>query len=64
VFGRGVFLKGKNCDSIVIVVPLQVSKFYRVLKKLTISWRSGGMAFKKFRGGHVIDRTVNCLSEK
>jgi hypothetical protein len=35
VFGRGVFLKGKNFHSIVIVVPLQVSKSYRVLKKLT-----------------------------
>jgi hypothetical protein len=35
MFGRGVFLKGKNFDSIVIVVPLHVSKFYRVLKKLT-----------------------------
>jgi hypothetical protein len=35
VFGRGVFLKGESFDSIVIVVPLHVSKFYRVLKKLT-----------------------------
>jgi hypothetical protein len=35
MFGRGVFLKGKNFHSIVIVVPLHVSKFYRVLKKLT-----------------------------
>jgi hypothetical protein len=35
MFGRGVFLKGKNFDSIVIVVPLHVSKFYRVLKKST-----------------------------
>jgi hypothetical protein len=33
-FSRGVFLKGKNFHSIVIVVPLHVSKFYRVLKKL------------------------------
>jgi hypothetical protein len=35
MFGRGVFLKGKNFRSIVIVVPLHVSTFYRVLKKLT-----------------------------
>jgi hypothetical protein len=35
MFGRGVFLKGKNFHSIVIVVPLHVSKLYRVLKKLT-----------------------------
>jgi hypothetical protein len=35
MFGGGVFLKGKNSHSIVIVVPLHVSKFYRVLKKLT-----------------------------
>jgi hypothetical protein len=35
MFGQGVFLKGKNFDSIVIVVPLHVAKFYRVLKKLT-----------------------------
>jgi hypothetical protein len=35
MFGRGVFLKGKSFHSIVIVVPLHVSKFYRVLKKLT-----------------------------
>jgi hypothetical protein len=35
MFGRGVFLKDKNFHSIVIVVPLHVSKFYRVLKKLT-----------------------------
>jgi hypothetical protein len=34
MFGRGVFLKGKNFHSIVIVVPLHVLKFYRVLKKL------------------------------
>jgi hypothetical protein len=27
-------LKGKNFDSMVIVVPLHVSKFFRVLKKL------------------------------
>jgi hypothetical protein len=37
MFGRGVFLKGKNFHSIVIVVPLGVSKFSRVLKKLTAS---------------------------
>jgi hypothetical protein len=35
MFGRGVLLKGKDFHSIVIVVPLHVSKFYRVLKKLT-----------------------------
>jgi hypothetical protein len=35
MFGRGVFLKGKSPHSIVIVVPLHFSKFYRVLKKLT-----------------------------
>jgi hypothetical protein len=35
MFGRGVFLKGKNFHSVVIVVPLHVSKFSRVLKKLT-----------------------------
>jgi hypothetical protein len=35
MFGRGVFLKGKNFHSIAIVVPLQVSNFHRVLKKLT-----------------------------
>jgi hypothetical protein len=35
MFGRGVFLKGKNYHSIVIVVPLHVSNFSRVLKKLT-----------------------------
>jgi hypothetical protein len=35
MFGRGVSLKGKTLHSIVIVVPLHVSKFYRVLKKLT-----------------------------
>jgi hypothetical protein len=35
MFGRGVFLKSKTFHSIVIVVPLPVSKFYRVLKKLT-----------------------------
>jgi hypothetical protein len=34
MFGRGVFLKGKNFHSIMIVVPLHGSKFYRVLKKL------------------------------
>jgi hypothetical protein len=35
MFSRGVFLKSKNCHSIVIVVPLHVSKFFRVLKKFT-----------------------------
>jgi hypothetical protein len=40
MFGRGVFLKGKNLHSIVIVVPLHVSKFSRALKKLTASWAS------------------------
>jgi hypothetical protein len=35
MFGRAVFLKRKNFHSIVIVVPVHVSKFYRVLKKLT-----------------------------
>jgi hypothetical protein len=35
MFGRGVFLKGKSFHSIVIVVPLHVSKFCWVLKKLT-----------------------------
>jgi hypothetical protein len=35
MFGRGVFLKDKNFHSIVIVVALHVSKFYRVPKKLT-----------------------------
>jgi hypothetical protein len=43
MFGGGVFLKGKNFHSIVIVVPLHVSKFYRVLKKLTaylLTWES------------------------
>jgi hypothetical protein len=35
MFGRGVFLKVKNFHSIVIVVRLHVSKFSRVLKKLT-----------------------------
>jgi hypothetical protein len=39
MFGRGVVLKGKTFHSIVIVVPLHVSKFYRVLKKLTASPR-------------------------
>jgi hypothetical protein len=32
-------LKDENFDSIVIVVPLHVSKFYRVLKKLTACQR-------------------------
>jgi hypothetical protein len=31
----GGILKGRNFHSIVIVGPLHVSKFYRVLKKLT-----------------------------
>jgi hypothetical protein len=35
MFGRGAFLKSKNFDSMVIVVPLHVSKSYRVLKELT-----------------------------
>jgi hypothetical protein len=35
MFGSGVFLKSKNFHLIVIVVPFHVSKFYRVLKKLT-----------------------------
>jgi hypothetical protein len=35
MFGRGVLLKDKNFDSIAIVVPLHISKFSRVLKKLT-----------------------------
>jgi hypothetical protein len=37
MFGPGVFLKGKNFDSTVIVVPLHFSKPYRVLKKLKAS---------------------------
>jgi hypothetical protein len=37
MFGRGIFLKGKNFHSIVIVVLLRVSKFSRVLKKLMAS---------------------------
>jgi hypothetical protein len=41
MFGRGIFLKGKNFHSIVIVVPLHVSKFYRVLKKLRAEGRGG-----------------------
>jgi hypothetical protein len=40
MFGGGVFLKGKNFHSIVIVVPLHVSKFYRALKKLTAYLRA------------------------
>jgi hypothetical protein len=40
MFGRGVFLKGKNCHSIVIVVPLHVSKLFRVLKKLTACYEA------------------------
>jgi menaquinone-dependent protoporphyrinogen IX oxidase len=36
----GVFLNGKHFDSIVIVVPVQVSKFYRVLKRFTASFQS------------------------
>jgi hypothetical protein len=43
MFGRGVFSKGKNCDSIVIVVLPHVSKFSHVLKKLTPS--GGGVPF-------------------
>jgi hypothetical protein len=35
IFGRGVFLKGKNFHSIVIVVPLHVSKSCQAIKKLT-----------------------------
>jgi hypothetical protein len=35
MFGRGVFLKGKNFHSIVIATPPQFSDLYRVLKKLT-----------------------------
>jgi hypothetical protein len=34
MFGRGVFLTGNNFHSIVIVVPLHVSKLSRVLKRL------------------------------
>jgi hypothetical protein len=41
MFGRGVFLKGKNFDSIVIVLPLQISNIYRVFKKLTVSTAAG-----------------------
>jgi hypothetical protein len=44
MFGRAVSLKGKNFDSIVIVVPLHVSKFYRVLKKLTAYWAESDIA--------------------
>jgi hypothetical protein len=44
MFGRGVFLKAKNFHSIVIVVPLHVSKFYRVLKKLTAWCKSQALA--------------------
>jgi hypothetical protein len=35
--GQGIFLKAKNFHSIVIVVPLHVSNFSGVLKKLTAS---------------------------
>jgi hypothetical protein len=41
MFGCSVFLKGKNLHSIVIVVLLHVSKFYRVLKKLTAYQKPG-----------------------
>jgi hypothetical protein len=44
MFGRCVFLKDKYFYSIVIVVPLRVSKFYRVLKKLT-AYSVGGHFF-------------------
>jgi hypothetical protein len=47
MFGRGVFLKGKIFHSIVILVPLHVSKFYRVVKKLIAS--SGGSDAIKHR---------------
>jgi hypothetical protein len=47
MFGRGVFLKGENFHSIVIVVPLHVSKFYRVIKKLTAYIRPRGGKHKK-----------------
>jgi hypothetical protein len=43
MFGRGVFFKAKNSDSIVIVAPRHVSKFSHVLKKLTAS--GGGVPF-------------------
>jgi hypothetical protein len=39
MFGRVVFLKGKNFDSIVIVASSHVSTFYQVLKKLIASSR-------------------------
>jgi hypothetical protein len=35
MFGRGVFLKVKNFHPIVIAVPLHISEFSQVLKKLT-----------------------------
>jgi hypothetical protein len=34
MFGRAVVLKSKTFHSIVIVIPLQISNFYRVIKKL------------------------------
>jgi hypothetical protein len=36
MFGRGVFLKGENSDSIVIDAPSHVSNFSQVLKKSTV----------------------------
>jgi hypothetical protein len=41
IFGRGVFLNGKNFHSIVIVARVHISRFSRVLKKLTV-WRAVG----------------------
>jgi hypothetical protein len=34
MYGRGVFSKSVNSDSIMIVVPLYGSEFYRVFKEL------------------------------
>jgi hypothetical protein len=51
MFGRGVFLKEKSFHSIVIAVPLHVSKFYRVRKKLTAYCRPFTRALKDWGDG-------------
>jgi hypothetical protein len=49
MFGRGVFLKVKNFHSIVIDVPLHVSKFLRVLKKLTAYPEEARPVYRRYR---------------
>jgi hypothetical protein len=54
MFDRGGFLIGKAFHSIVVLVPLHVSKFYRVLKKLTASFTGRG----PFIRGNALRRQV------